>query len=50
MKHLIILNQKAGSEKDVEAFKKQIEEAFKGKQYDIYLTTGPRSVIPFLKE
>lgn len=50
MKHLIILNGKAGQEKDIEAFKKEIEEAFKGLEHEIYLTTGPRSVIPFLKE
>ena len=50
MKHLIVLNQKAGAEKQTEAFKKEVEEAFKGLDYEIYLTTGPRSVIPFLKE
>ena len=50
MKHLIVLNSKAGQEKDNEAFKKQIEEAFKGLDYEIYMTTGPRSVIPFLKD
>ncbi len=50
MKHLIILNQKAGAEKDLEQFQAQIKEDFKGLNYEIYLTTGPRSVIPFLKE
>ena len=50
MKHLIILNQKAGAEKDLEAFQAQIKEAFKGLNYEVYLTTGPRSVIPYLKE
>ncbi len=50
MKHLIILNQKAGAEKDLEAFQNQIKEDFKGLNYEIYLTTGPRSVIPFLKD
>ena len=50
MKHLIIVNSKAGAEKDVEAFKKLVEESFKGLNYEIYMTTGPRSVIPFLKE
>lgn len=50
MKHLIILNQKAGAEKDLEAFQSKIKEDFKGLNYEIYLTTGPRSVIPFLKE
>lgn len=50
MKHLIILNSKAGQEKDIEAFKKQIEEAFKGLDHEIYMTEGPRRVIPFLKD
>ena len=49
MKHLIILNSKAGQEKDTEAFKKEVEKAFKGLDYEIYMTEGPRSVIPFLK-
>ena len=50
MKHLIVLNQKAGAEKQIKEFKKQVEESFKGLDHEIYLTTGPRSVIPFLKE
>ena len=50
MKHLIVLNSKAGQEKDTKAFKKQIEEAFKGLDYEIYVTEGPRAVISFLKE
>lgn len=50
MKHLIIVNGGAGSIKDTEAFKKEIDSAFAGLNYEIYETTGPRSVIPFLKE
>ena len=50
MKHLIILNQKAGKEKDINAFKKEIEEAFKGLDYEIHFTEGPRSVISYLRE
>ena len=50
MKHLIIVNGGAGSIKDTEAFKKEIDSAFAGLNYEIYQTTGPRSVIPFLKE
>ena len=50
MKHLIILNQKAGKEKDVSEFRKEIEEAFKGLDYEIYFTEGPRKVIPYLRE
>ena len=50
MKHLIILNQKAGQEKSIDTFRKEIEEAFKGLEYEIYFTEGPRKVIPYLKE
>ena len=50
MRHLIILNQKAGKEKDTEAFKQEIEKAFKGLEYEIHFTEGPRSVISFLRE
>ena len=50
MKHLIILNQKAGKEKDISEFKKEIEEAFKGLDYEIYFTEGPRKVINYLRE
>lgn len=50
MKHLIVVNSKAGQEKNLEEFKKKVEEAFKGLPHEIYETTGPRSVIPFLKE
>ena len=50
MKHLIILNQKAGKEKDISEFKKEIEEAFKGLDYEIYFTEGPRKVIDYLRE
>ena len=49
MKHLIVLNQKAGASKQLEEFKKRVEEDFKGLDYEIYLTEGPRAVIPFLK-
>ena len=50
MKHLIILNNKAGAEKKLEDFKALVEEAFKGLDHEIYLTPAPRAVIPFLKE
>ena len=50
MKHLIVLNQKAGANKNAEDFKKNVEESFKGLDYEIYFTTGPRSVVPFLKK
>ena len=50
MKHLIIVNSKAGQEKNLEEFKKRVASDFSGLDYEIYETTGPRSVIPFLKE
>lgn len=50
MKHLIILNQKAGKEKDVAKFREEIEEAFKGLNYEIYFTEGPRKVIQYLRD
>ena len=48
MKHLIVVNGRAGSYDS--AFEAKINEAFKGLDFEIYKTTGPRSVIPFLKE
>ena len=50
MKHLIILNQKAGKEKNVSKFREEIEEAFKGLDYEIYFTEGPRKVIQYLRD
>lgn len=48
MKHLIVVNGNAGGfNKELE---EKINEAFKGLDFEIYKTTGPRSVIPFLKE
>lgn len=50
MKHLIIVNSKAGASKDLAAFKETVSRDFKGLDYEIYETTGPRSVIPYLRE
>ena len=50
MKHLIVLNEHAGAIKDLEAFKKSVAEDFKGLDYEIYFTEGPRKVIPYLHE
>ena len=50
MKHLIILNSKAGKEKNIDEFKREIEESFKGLDYEIYFTEGPRRVISYLRE
>ena len=50
MKHLIVFNPGAGKNMDgADAFKAQIKESFAGLDYEVYETTGPRSVIPFLK-
>ena len=48
MKHLIIFNPIAG--KGREGFEDQIKKSFKGLDYEIYKTEGPRSVISFLRE
>ena len=48
MKHLIVVNGSAGSY--APEFEAKIGEAFKGLDYEVYKTTGPKSVIPFLKE
>ncbi|MCQ2800918.1 MAG: YegS/Rv2252/BmrU family lipid kinase [Bacilli bacterium] len=51
MKHLIVFNPGSGKNNEqVESFKQFINERFAGLDYEIYETTGPRSVIPFLKE
>ncbi len=51
MKHLIVFNAGAGKNQErADAFKKQIEESFKGLDYEVYETEGPRAVIPFLKK
>ena len=48
MKHLLVVNGNAGSfSLELE---NKINDAFKGLDFEIYKTTGPRSVIPFLKE
>lgn len=47
MKHLIVVNGNAGSFN--ESFEAKIKEAFEGLDYEVYKTTGPKSVIPFLK-
>ena len=51
MKHLVVFNPGAGSGNErAEALRAQIKESFAGLTCDVYETTGPRSVIPFLKE
>ena len=48
MKHLLVVNGNAGS--FTVELEDKINKAFEGLDYEIYKTTGPRSVIPFLKE
>lgn len=50
MKHLIVANFAAGTNKNPDELKAKIEDAFKGLDYEIYATTGPRSCVPFLRE
>ena len=51
MKHLIIFNAGSGANKDgAAAFLAKVDEAFKGLNYEVYQTEGPRLVIPFLKK
>ena len=47
MKHLIVLNKSAGKGK---ALEEEVKKAFEGLDYAIYETTGPKSVIPYLKD
>ena len=49
MKHLIIFNPNAGNAGYGDQFKKVINESFKGLDFEIYETEGPRKVIPFLR-
>ena len=48
MKHLIVVNGNAGGYNP--AFEEKVKKAFEGLDYEVYKTTGPKSVIPFLKE
>jgi len=48
MKHLIISNKFAGNDHQKEGFEKLINNSFVGTDYELYYTTGPREVIPYL--
>ena len=51
MKHLIIYNPKSGEDNKIGFdIKGEILKNFSALDYEVYETTGPRSVIPFLKE
>ena len=49
MKHLIILNGMAGSEK-AGSFKEKIIEEMKGLDYELHLTTAPKEATKFIRE
>ena len=51
MKHLIIMNPAAGEDNKIGFdVKGEVLRCFSALDYEIYETTGPRSVVPFLKE
>ena len=48
MKHLIVFNPGAGEGKnDGTSFEEKINASFKGLDYEVYKTEGPRKAIPF---
>lgn len=49
MKHLIIINRSSGGENTKANLSEEILANFKGLDYEVYLTTGPREVIPYLR-
>ena len=50
MKHLIVFNPGSGKNNQEQSFRDLIKEKFAGLDYEIYETTGPRSVIPYLQK
>ncbi len=50
MKHVIIINPKAGIKSDFTKLKKLVEESFKELDYEIYITKGPLDATNFVKE
>lgn len=50
MKHLIVINTKAGAKKCPCCIQKEVKAAFDGLDYEIYFTEAPRSVVPYLRE
>lgn len=50
MKHLVIVNGKAGNATEKGALLAAAKKEFKDLDYEVYETTGPKSVIPFLKD
>ena len=50
MKHLIVFNPDSGKNNEAQSFRDLIKEKFAGLDYEIYETTGPRSVITYLRK
>lgn len=50
MKHLFIVNPKAGVKNSVNQIKEEIESVFKGEAYDIHETTAPKDATHFVNE
>lgn len=48
MRHLIIVNQKAGHVEESKNFLQDIENEFKGLDFEVHVTKGPREVIDFI--
>ena len=50
MKHLLIVNGASGKEDTKQGLLEKIDEAFKGLDYEVHQTTGPKDATNFLKE
>jgi len=50
MKHLIIFNKASGNKEAKQELENKINEAFKGQDYEIHFTTGPKEATSFLKQ
>ena len=50
MKHLLIVNGASGNESTKQGLLEKIDEAFKGLDYEVHQTTGPKDATNFLKE
>ena len=50
MKHLVVLNGSILANKPDVISRELVDKAFKGLDYEVYETTAPRSVVPFLKK
>ena len=50
MKHLIIVNPSSGKEEAKQNLQEEIERCFKGLDYEVHESTGPKEITSFLKE